>query len=32
MRKSPELPPSTTTTYLLGSWFNRGFLELRRID
>ncbi|HET9576446.1 MAG TPA: malonyl-CoA decarboxylase [Usitatibacter sp.] len=33
MKKNPELGPvDSDLCHLLGSWFNRGFLELRRID
>jgi malonyl-CoA decarboxylase len=33
MKKQPELAAiDHDLTHLLGSWFNRGFLELRRID
>jgi malonyl-CoA decarboxylase len=33
MKKRPELAAvDNDLTHLLGSWFNRGFLELRRID
>lgn len=33
LRQSPELQPlDADLHHLLGSWFNRGFLELRRID
>lgn len=33
LKKSPELKPlDTDLQHLFSSWFNRGFLELRRID
>jgi malonyl-CoA decarboxylase len=33
VRKMPELRPlDSDLRHLLGSWFNRGFLEIRRID
>ncbi len=33
LRQHPELKPlDSDLRHLLGSWFNRGFLELRRID
>ncbi|HUP30445.1 MAG TPA: malonyl-CoA decarboxylase [Usitatibacter sp.] len=33
MKQAPELAAvDSDLTHLLGSWFNRGFLELRRID
>ncbi|MGE5096811.1 MAG: malonyl-CoA decarboxylase [Betaproteobacteria bacterium] len=33
MKNNPELGPvDSDLCHLLGSWFNRGFLELRRID